>query len=324
MKKIEQHIKDEQYAKAYLLYGEERYLVRAYKNMLKEAICQEETMNFSYFEGKDISVNELKDVAIALPFFAERRLIIVENSGFFKNSSDVVVDIIKEALDTTYFVFVENEVDKRNRVYKTVSGLGYVCEMKQQTEDSLKKWALKIFNKAGKQITVNDMNFFLGVTGLEMDNIYNEAMKLIAYCAKRDTVTARDIEEVCSTRTVDRVFDMINAMATKNTDEAMRLYSDLIALKEPPMKILALIGRQFAQLLAVKKLYEEGSSGSVIAERLGIRPYFINRYISQAKGYTIDELKQAVVDCVDAEHKVKSGQSEDKYAVDLLIAKYSM
>lgn len=324
MKRIEQHIKEEQYAKVYLLYGEEGYLVRTYKNMLKEAICEEESMNFSYYEGKDISVNEIKDVSMTLPFFASRRLIIVENSGFFKNSSESVVEIIKEAPETTFFVFVESEVDKRNRMYKTVNEIGYVCEMKQQTEDALRKWAAKIFAKAGKQITGNDMNLFLGITGLEMNNIYNEAMKLTAYCLHRDVITAKDIETVCSTRTVDRVFDMINAMANKNIDEVMRLYGDLLALKEPPMKILALIGKQFSQLMAVRQLCDEGRSGSAIAERLGIRPYFINKYISQAKGYSVSELKQAVIDCIEAEQSVKTGKTEDKYVVELLITKYSV
>lgn len=324
MKKIKEHIKQDKYPNIYLLYGEEHYLVRTYKNMLKEAICQEETMNFSYYEGKDISVNELKDVAITLPFFAERRLIIVENSGFFKSSSESVVDILKDLPETTYIVFVETEVDKRNKVFKTVNERGYVCEMKQQTEEDLRRWTLKIFSDAGKKITGNDMNKFLSVTGLEMDNIYNEAMKLVAYCLNREVITSEDIDAVCSTRTVDRVFEMIQAMALKKTDEVMRLYGDLLALKEPPLKILALMGRQFAQLMAVKKLYEEGLDGSSIAQKLGIRPYFISKYISQTKGYTIKELKQAVDDCVDAEHRIKSGQTEDKYAVDLLIVKYSM
>lgn len=323
MKKIKQHIKEDRYPNIYLLYGEEHYLVRTYKNMLKEAICQEESMNYSYYEGKDVSVNELKDVAAAPPFFAERRLIIVENSGFFKTSSDPVVDILKDLPDTTHIVFVEAEVDKRNKVFKTVNERGYVCEMKQQTEEDLRRWAGKIFLEAGKQITNNDMNKFLGGTGLEMDNIYNEAMKLIAYCLERNVITATDIDEVCSTRTVDRVFEMIQAMALRKTDEVMRLYGDLLALKEPPLKILALMGRQFAQLMAVKKLYADGCDGSTIANRLGIRPYFISKYIAQAKGYSLAELKQAVDDCVDAEHRIKSGQTEDKYAVDLLIVKYS-
>ena len=324
MKKIMQHIKEDRYPNIYLLYGEERYLVRSYKNKLKEAICQEESMNFSYYEGKDVVVNELKDVAVAPPFFAERRLIIIENSGFFKSSSDAVVDILKELPDTTYIVFVEMEVDKRNKVFKTVNERGYVCEMKQQTEEDLRRWTLKIFTDAGKQITGNDMNKFLGVTGLEMDNIYNEAMKVVAYCLDRNAITGADIDAVCSTRTVDRVFEMIQAMALKKTDEVMRLYGDLLSLKEPPLKILALMGKQFAQLMAVKTLYEEGYDGSSIAQKLGIRPYFISKYIAQTKSYTLDELKQAVDDCVDAEHRIKSGQTEDKYAVDLLIVKYSM
>lgn len=323
MKKIKQHIKDEQFNKVYLLYGEERYLVRLYKKLLKDAICQEESMNYSYYEGKDISVNEIKDVAMTLPFFADRRLIIVENSGFFKNSSDGVAEIIKHLPDTTFMVFVESEVDKRNKVYKTVNDVGYVCEMKTQTEEDLRKWTLKIFSDAGMKITGNNMNLFLGITGLNMDNIYNEAMKLVAYCIPRDVIKEEDIREVCSTTTEDRVFDMIEAMALKKKDEAMKLYGDLLALKEPPMKILALMGKHFSQLLAVKKLCNEGRGGSDIAGRLGIRPYFVGKYISQAKGYSEKALLEAVNDCADADYRIKSGQTEDKYALDILIVKYS-
>ena len=88
--------------------------------------------------------------------------------------------------------------------------------------------------------------------------------------------------------------------------------------------MLAIIGKQFSQLLAVKKLIENGVGNSEIAQRLGIRPFFVGRYISQAKQYTMKQLDEAVHDCVEAEYSIKAGKAEDKYAVELLVLKYSM
>ena len=66
MKLLEKDIKEKNFKNVYLLYGEENYLKRSYKNRLKKAILNDEndTMNYSYFEGKDIRyvVNELKKV----------------------------------------------------------------------------------------------------------------------------------------------------------------------------------------------------------------------------------------------------------------------
>ncbi len=324
MKNIRKHLNNGDFSRVYLLYGEEKFLVRTYKNQLKNAICGDDDMNFSHYEGKDLDINDVRDTSLTLPFWADRRLILIEDCGLFKASSESMAEIVKNAPESTYFIFTDSEVDKRNKLFKTISDCGYVAEMKSQTDDDLSNWALRIFTEAGKKITRDNMNLFLRIAGPEMDNMYNEAEKLVSYCMKRDTITDADIVELCSVRTVDRIFDMIQEMANRNTDAVMRLYADLLALKEPPMKLLALIGRHFSQLLAVRKLMEQGQSAQAIAARLGIRPYFIGKYISQAKGYSYERLEEAVNDCIEAETDIKTGLREDKYAVELLIIKYSM
>ena len=53
MKSIQEDIKTGNFKQAYLLYGEEAYLKQQYKNKMKAALVPEDdTMNFSYFEGK--------------------------------------------------------------------------------------------------------------------------------------------------------------------------------------------------------------------------------------------------------------------------------
>lgn len=324
MKEITKHIKSGSFAAVYLLFGDEDYLKGRYKNRLREAVCGDDPMNLSVFQGKDVSVAEIADLARTMPFFAGHRLIVIEDSGLFKAASEDMAELVKNLPDTAILLFVEREVDKRGRLYKAVVEKGYVCEMKKQTEAALMDWAARIFGEAGKKITRSDMERFLERAGDDMNTIYHEAEKLISYTGGADVILTQDIEAVCPPRPEDRVFDMINAIALGRKDDAIRLYSDLLALKEPPMKILTLIERQFAALLSVKDLSERGKSGQEIAARLGIRPFFVGRYVSQAKNFSAERLQQAVLDCVDAETAVKTGRTEEKYAVEIVIVKYSL
>ena len=85
MKTIDNDIKTGQFKQIYLLYGEEQYLIRQYRDKLKHALAaDDDTMNFSAFSGSDINQKEIIDLAETLPFFADRRLILIEDSGLFK------------------------------------------------------------------------------------------------------------------------------------------------------------------------------------------------------------------------------------------------
>ena len=150
MKVINEHIKTGEYKHAYLIYGEEEYLKRQYRDKLKDAITGEDTMNYSYFEGNSIDVKEIINIGNTLPFFAERRLIVVENSQFFKKANDDLADFIKSIPKYLIIVFIESEVDKRNKVYKAVSANGYVSEMKMQSTAVLIKWIVGILKKENK------------------------------------------------------------------------------------------------------------------------------------------------------------------------------
>ena len=322
MNNIKKHIQTNNYSRAYLLYGEEDYMKLNYRNMLHKGISGDDTMNYSYYEGKDCNLTEIADLSQTMPFFAESRLIMIENSGMFKSGSEDMVKIIKEAPDTTFFVFVEQEVDKRNKLYNTIGEVGYVCEFKTLKEDDVIKWVLSKFGKEGKRITRDNMMLFLSRTGLDMNTVKNETDKIIAYTRGREEITAEDIDKLCIALLQDKVFDMIDAMASKDKDKVIRLYSDLLALKEPQMKILVLLGKQFANLMAVKEMYDNGNTNNIIAEKLGLRPFFVGKYIAQAKKFTLKQLKEAMNDCIEADNSVKTGITDDKYAAELIILKY--
>ncbi|MFT3985283.1 MAG: DNA polymerase III subunit delta [Lachnospiraceae bacterium] len=324
MKSLNEDIKNKQFRKVYLLYGEEAYLRSQYRNRLKTALSTpDDTMNVSVYTGKDISTSEIIDLAETLPFFADRRLIILEDTGFFKNGCDPLTEYIKDMPESTCIVFVEEMVDKRGRLYKSVKDSGRAVEFSRQEEAVLKKWILGQIKKENRQISGGALQLLLQRTGNDMENISKELEKLLCYTLHKDTITAVDVEAVCTVQTTSRIFDMINAVAAKQQKTALQLYYDLLTLKEPPMRIMFLLARQFNLLMQVKQLRRDGVSPPVIAEKTGLHSFIIQKYIAQAVKFSDETLRAAVEECVELETAVKTGRMNDVMSIELLLVKYS-
>ena len=103
----------------------------------------------------------------------------------------------------------------------------------------------------------------------------------------------------------------------------MDLYADLLAMKEPPMRILFLITRQFQQLMLLKQMSAEGLDRPELAKKASSPPFALGKYQAQCRKFTLADLRQAVEDCVDTEDQVKTGRMGDQLGVELLIMKYT-
>ena len=322
MKVLAQDIKTGEFKPVYLICGEEAFLKKSYKNRMKDAMVGDDTMNFHYFEGKGLDLKEIISLADTMPFFGDRRLILIEDSGLFKGSgADALVEYLPQMPDTTCMLFVENEVDKRNRLYKKVKDLGYVAEMERKDDRKLGAWAGGILAKEGKKITGRTMELFLSKTGDDMENIRMELEKLISYTLGRDVITDQDVEEICTVRVTNKIFEMVAAIVTRNTRKAMDLYEDLITLREPPMRILFLIARQFNQILQVKELMNQGMEKNGIASKLKMQPFVVGKTMPQAKSFSREQILSYVNLCVDTEEAVKTGRLDERLAVELLITR---
>ncbi|MDE7331990.1 MAG: DNA polymerase III subunit delta [Lachnospiraceae bacterium] len=323
MQRLIQDIRSGQFNHIYLLYGEEGYLRRQYRDKLKEAIIGDDNMNYHYYEGKDVSIGEVIDQAETMPFFAEKRLIVMENSGLLKSGGEMLAEYLAGPAQTVFFVFVETEVDKRSRLYKTISSKGCAVEFAVQDEATLKRWILGMVKKEKKQISGRALDFFLEKTGTDMENIRRESEKLFCYCLDREVITEADIEEVCTKRIGNHIFDMVSAIADKKQKRALELYYELLAQKEPPMRILFLIARQFNLLLQVKELKGKGYQNKAIGGKVGLPGFVAGKYVTQSSRFGTKDLREALEACVAAEEAIKTGRMNDSISVEMLIIQYS-
>lgn len=323
MQTLKQDIKNRTFKPIYCLYGEETYLKRTFKFRLRDAILDGDTMNYHYFEGKDAEIRSIINAADTLPFFADYRLILIENSGLFKKDASELVKYLPSMPESTILLFVESQMDKRSRLYKAIQAKGYAAELKRQEPAYIERWILSTLKTEEKQITRHTLNCFLERTGNDMEWIHSELDKLLSYTQGRDVITEEDIQQIGSVQVTGHIFDMVGAVSAHNRSRAMALYNDLLALKEPPMRILFLIARQFNQLMQIRQLTDQGTARSQIAAKLGLNPYIAGKIQAQARAFSPQALKEAVTACVETEAAVKTGNLSDQLAVEILLVRLS-
>ena len=97
---------------------EQAYLRIQNRDRLRAALLGDgDQMNVSVYTGMDVTAREIIDEAMTLPFFADRRVILMENSVFFSKKasteSDALAAFLPEIPETASLVFVEESPDKR-------------------------------------------------------------------------------------------------------------------------------------------------------------------------------------------------------------------
>ncbi len=319
-KQLNDDIASGNFRPCYLIYGAEAYLRLQNRDKLVKALGgTEASMNFNRYKGDGISPTEIIDMAETMPFLSDKRVILVEDSGFFKSGCPELSEYLKSPSETTIFVFVEEDVDKRKDIYKAASKLGFDMECDTQDDEMLKRWIRSRFAAEKKDISPRAQAYFLDRVGTDMSNIATEIEKLVCYCIDRDQVTESDIDAVCANYLTGRIFAMTDAISAGDQKRAIELYYDLLALKEPPAKILALITRQFNLMLQVKEMTDNRRDKSSIASALKIAPFLVGKYQSWAGSYSYEKLKDALEMCAENDDAVKKGKLDYVISVEMAI-----
>jgi len=321
MKELKRQIREREFAPVYLLYGEETYLRNYYAKLLMKSVTQEDTMNCAVFSENDIDLSAFRDFAETLPFFADHRFVLVQDSGLFTKSAEDWAACVSSLPETTVVVFNEEKADKRTKLYKAVEKAGYIVEMKKPSEEELLGWVLGRCKANGLKITRSAAEEFVMRTSDNMENMICEFDKLAAYVNETKEIRIEDVQAVTTLWIQNRIFQMMDAMAEGREKVALSMYYDLLALKEPPMRILFMVGKSIRQLLQTKQLARLGMSADAIAKQLSVRPFVSKKLLAQSRRFTEEQLTAYEKTCLEMEHAVKRGDLADKLGAELAFVK---
>ena len=118
----------------------------------------------------------------------------------------------------------------------------------------------------------NTAEYFLGLIDNDMYHVKNELDKLIGFVGDREEITKEDVDEIACVQVNGQIFQMMDAVASGDQKRAMKLYRDLLELRESAMSILYLLSRHFNILLQINDL-GSGDQREKLHEKLEFRPF---------------------------------------------------
>ena len=325
MRSIDSEIEQQAFKRIYLLFGKEHYLLKENRERLLKAlgVTDRKDMNFTLLSEKDFNVPTLISDSDTLPFFADRRVILVEESGYFKGNKkekDRLVKYIPDIPETTVIVFVESEVDKRDKLYKAVAKNGTAEEFVIGDQNEMLRWIGGRLSADGIQMRRDAWNEFYLRCGSSMDLMDAEYQKLSAYCWEKKQIEKSDVEAICANASETKIFALSDAISERNAARVFDVYHDMLRQNEKAPGILALIQRQLMQLYDLKLMDKDGVSFADKKKNLGISYDFIIRKLeTYQKRFKEDELRRLLRKAADYEEDFKSGRIEDSIAVELLL-----
>ena len=112
-------------------------------------------------------------------------------------------------------------------------------------------------------------------------------------------------------------------MARRDGKLLLEHYADMIAAKEPPLRILSLIERQFIQMLAVRQMSSDHLSDREIGQKIAVSPYIVGKIRRSSESYSQGQIRQLLADASDMEERIKTGKITDRLGVEVLMMRYA-
>lgn len=333
---LESELKNKNLKSLYLLYGEETYLM---ENVLKKIknLFGERIKGINYILIDSDNINQLIANIETPAFGYEKKLIIAKNTGILKKEGkrknaettklkEKISEYIKENINTinesTILVFIEEEADKKQELYKTIEKLGTICEFNYQKPIQIEKRIKAITNAYKVQIDSNALKYFVECTGTNMQDTINEIRKLIEYAGLNGTIKKEDIDKLTTKKLESVIFDLTDALGKKDIAKALEVLKNLIYAKEPIQKILITLYNHFKKLYFTKLSIKENKE---IINSLNLKPnqtFLVNKYKAQSQYFKEKELKEILQNLQDLDYNYKNGLIDLQVGLESILCKY--
>ena len=281
------------YKPVYLLMGEEPYYIDLVSDYMANNILTPEERGFNQLVlyGKDVHVPQVIDTARRYPMMSNQQVIIVREAQQLKDFENLEV-YTKNPLASTILVlcFMHKIVDKRKALYKSVEKIGEILETVQFYENEAVLWIKNYLKEKDSDITPDAAQILFDHLGADLSRIANELDKLFTLLPQDNKkITAEHIEKNIGINRNYNVFELNNALNTRNTEKAM-LIVDHFRKNPKEYDMSWVLSTLFGHFLKLLKLHLIQRSQPAIddyrlSSEIGVSSYFIRDYKTAARNY---------------------------------------
>lgn len=309
----------------YVFYGEETYLRDKSLEDMKKLLLTGGLDDFNYhlIPGKEYTLSRLHGAVNALPMMSERTMVVVNDWDMEKGDREGLLELLEDLPDYVCLVFVydvvEFKLDSRGKLGRLVKEKGKIVNFVRQQQDKLEKWINLRFQALGHEISRTDAGYLVFRCGDLMNTLISEIGKIGAY-AKDKRITREDIDAVSTPQLDAVIFNLTDAVAGKNFDQAFRVLGDLLQMQEAPIKLLAVLAKQVRQLYTARLGTDRRKNAQWLMELWGMREFQAQKLMQAGRRFSPEWYRWALLRCEAADLEMKStGADGREVLVNLLL-----
>lgn len=330
---LKQQIKASEFSNLYFIYGEEKYLVKHYSNLLEKKIVDPAFADFNLhsYDGKAVDLEDVAVAAESLPMMSEYACLIIKDLPVDSLNDDEfskLESIVKDIPETTVIIVtlptlaVNMKSSKGKKVMSCFEKFGTVVEFAHFSSQQLIKLIEKGAKERGCAFGFSEANYLLTLIGDDMSVVLNELEKICAY-KKEGSVTKADIDAVVVKSMQARVFDLTKALFANNCDTAMSILDTLFAMKEEPINILGAIVTSYVDMYRAKVYISGGMRATDAAEDFNYRnkEFRLTNAAKTVSRFSMKQLRTFLEVLSEADVMLKSSSTNGRLILEQTITK---
>ncbi len=330
-------IREKQFSPVYVLSGEESFMKEEFVSLAKREMIDPTyaDLNISYYDCTEHALADILQDAETLPFLADHRLVVASRGYFLTgakapNQAKFEVDpaALVHYLDnpppyTSLIIDVPGEkLDERKKIVKVLHEKATVLSFQPLKDHDLYSWVERRAKKYAALIEREEAIKLVEWVGSELRLLDKELEKMALYLGGNDAKITGETIELLAARTLEQdVFALVEAVVSGQLTQAFRIFYDCAKTGEEPIKLLALLARQFRLLLAVKVWGPRGYTQQQIANMLKVHPFAVKKAVDQARHFDEGSLSSLLTLLAEEDYRMKSGQVDKQLAIELFITR---
>jgi DNA polymerase III subunit delta len=272
----------------YWLEGEEVYYIDKLVNFAEDEILTEDEkgFNLTVLYGKDSDWAQVVNACRRYPMFSEKQVVIVKEAQQLKDI-DKLESYVENPLPSTILViaYKDKKIDGRTKFAKIVKEKGQLLSFKKLYDNQLPDWASSMIMGKGYTIKSKALMLLVEHVGNDLNRLENEIDKLVINLKDRKDITEDDIENFIGISKEYNVFELQNALATKNMSKAIQIiqYFESNPKSAPIQLLLPTLYSFFSKVFMIFGL--QTNDEKAVATAIGVHPFLLKDYSKAAQLY---------------------------------------
>lgn len=306
----------------HVIVGEETFLVERAVGLLRQAAIGEESNGFNedLFHGQGLAGTTVTSTASTLPMMASRRFVLVRGvDAMSADDQEPIAAYLQDPSPSTCLVLTAAKLDGRGKLAKAAKKGGVLVDAKPMKGGELRRFASNECRSRGHDLPDDAGHALMDAIGEDLAALDDAIERLSLYVGEKQSIDLPAVEACVTRIRTETIWELVDAVGLGDAGRAMRAVASLLADREPPLRILAMLARQLRIIARMRSALSRGLPDREAAKEAGVPPWKAGEMKQAARRLSLPVLTRAFATIAETDRLLKGSRQPPEAVLEQAI-----